>query len=325
VPNTIAVDPNYRVGYAQIWNSSVETQLARGVSLEVTYTGTKGTHLDLLRSPNRALPVSPLSTELQRRIPNAPGFTYDTSGASSIYHAMQVRLQKRMARGWMLMGIYTFGKSIDNASTIGGGTQLLVQDDNNFDAERGLSSFDVRHQFRGTWAWELPFGERKRWANKGWQAAVLSNWTMNGNATINTGTPFTARILGNAANNSGTGNNLSERADQVSDPQLPRDERTPLHYFNTAAFVLPASGTFGNAARNTIPGPGTVQFNMSAGRFIRMGKDGQRRLDLRWEAQNIFNTPNFTGLNTVVNSSTFGRVQGSRPMRRMDLQIRVNF
>jgi hypothetical protein len=325
VPNTIAVDPNYRVGHAQIWNTSIETQIVRSLTLDVTYTGTKGTHLDLLRSPNRALPVSPLSTELQRRIPNAPGFTYDTSGASSIYHAMQVRLQKRMARGWMLMGVYTFGKSIDNASTIGGGAQLLVQDDNNFDAERGLSSFDIRHQFRGGWAWELPFGERKRWANKGWQAALLSNWTMNGNATINTGTPFTARILGNAANNSGTGNNLSERADQVGDPQLSRDQRTPLHYFNTAAFVLPAPGTFGNAARNTIPGPGTVQFNMSAGRFIRLGKDGQRRLDLRWEAQNIFNTPNFTGLNTVVNSSTFGRVQGARQMRRMDVQIRVNF
>jgi carboxypeptidase family protein/TonB-dependent receptor-like protein len=325
VPNTIAVDPFYKVGYAQMWNVATEAQLSQVYTIEFTYTGTKGTHLDLLRSPNRALPTCPLCTDSVRRIPNAPGFTYDTSGASSIYHALQVRVQRRLNKGMMVMGTYTYGKSIDNASSIGGGAQVVVQNDNNFAAERGLSTFDMRHQFRSLFVWEMPFGERKRWAKRGWQANVFGNWSLNGNFTWTSGNPYTARLLGAASNNSGTGNNFSERPDQVGDPNLPSGQRTPLHFFDTTAFALPAPGVFGDAGRNTITGPGTLQFNMSAGKFMRFGKDNQRRIDFRWEATNVFNTPSFTGLATALGSSNFGRVSGARQMRNMDLQMRVNF
>jgi hypothetical protein len=326
VPNTIAVDPNYKVGYAQMWNLTVEQEVMRNITVDLTYTGTKGTHLDLLRSPNRAVPSSdPLVTELQRRIPNAPGFTYDTFGASSIYHAFQLGIRRRMTRGFMLAGNYTYGKSIDNASSIGGGGQVVVQDDNNFAAERGLSSFDVRHRITSFFNWELPFGERKRWFSKGRAASIFGNFSLNGNVTWQTGTPFTARLLGNAANNSGTGNSFSERPDQVGDPNLPRSERTSQHWFDTTAFAQPPASEFGNAARNTIEGPGNMIVNLSLGKNIRLGKDGQRRLDLRWETNNLFNHPNFTGLNTVLGSSNFGRVQGTRQMRTMNLNIRFNF
>ncbi|HEX9759495.1 MAG TPA: TonB-dependent receptor, partial [Candidatus Acidoferrales bacterium] len=236
VPNTVAVDPNYRVGYAQLWNVSVETQIVRSLTVDLTYTGTKGTHLDMLRAPNRALPGNPFETEDSRRIPGAPGFTYNTFGASSIYHALQVRVQRRMNRGMMMMGTYTFGKSIDNASSIGGGAQTVVLNDLNFRAERGLSSFDVRHQFRSFFVYELPFGERRKWAKRGWQAAAFSNISLNGNVTLQSGTPFTARVLGSAANNSGTGANFSERADQIGDPVLSSGQRTTNRWFNTAAF-----------------------------------------------------------------------------------------
>lgn len=325
VPNTVAVDPDYRVGYAQIWNLSVETQVINNLFVELTYTGTKGTHLDLLRAPNRALPGNPFNTEDGRRIPAAQGFTYNTSGASSIYHAVQARVQRRMAGGVMLVGIYTFGKSLDNASSIGGGAPVVVQNDLDFRAERGRSSFDVRHQFRNFYIWELPFGERRRWFKSGWPARLLGNWTLNGNTTISSGTPFTARLLGSAANNSGTGANFSERPDQVAPASLPRSQRTTARWFNTEAFVLPAPGTFGNASRNTIDGPGTVQFNVSVGRFLRFGKDGQRRLDLRWETQNLFNNANFAGLGTVVGSSNYGRVLSARTMRTMELNARFSF
>ncbi len=325
VRNTVAVDPNYRVGYAQIWNFTIETQLAQNTVAEVTYTGTKGTHLDLLRAPNRAPPGSPLETDQQRRIANALGFTYDTFGASSIYHALQVRVQRRMTRGLMIFGLYTYGKSIDNASSIGGGTPIVVQDDRNPQLDRGLSSFDIRHQLRAGYFYELPFGERKHWAHKGWRAAAFGHWQVSGNTTIATGTPFTARVLGNLADNTGTGANFSERADQLGNASLPSGLRTPLEFFNTAAFVPPPAGRFGDAARNTIPGPGNVTFNCALARWMRFGKDQQRRLDLRWEFSNLFNTPNFTGLATVVNSATYGRVLGARPMRTMDFVLRVNF
>jgi len=324
--NTVAVDPNYRVGYMQLWNLTVETQVAQNLTWEVTYTGTKGTHLDMLRAPNRAPPgTSPFETEPNRQIANALGFTYDTFGASSIYHALQVRLQRRFARGLMLSGLYTFGKSIDNASSIGGSTPVVIQNDKDFRLDRGLSSFDIRHQFRANFVYELPLGERRRWARGGWRSTAFGNWTISGYVIARTGTPYTARVLGTAADNSGTGANFSERADQVGDPSLPDNLSAPLHFFNTAAFVVPPPGRFGNAARNTIPGPGTFSLNFALARRIPLGRDQQHRLDLRWEVANLTNTPSFTGLSTVVNSATYGRVLGAQPMRTMNFVMRFNY
>ncbi len=320
VPNTVGVDPNYRITYTQIWNLSTETQITPNLLVELTYTGTKGTHLDLLRSPNRVPPGGTMP-----RIPNAPQFTYDTFGASSIYHALQVRVQKRMTRGLMIQGVYTFSKSLDNASSIGGGMQVVVQDDNDFNAERGLSSFDTRHWFRLNYVYEFPFGERKHWLNHGWAGSVFNSWTLSGYTSLATGTPSTARVLGSAANSSGTGPTFSGRANQIGDPNLPSDQRTSLHFFKTAAFALPPPGQFGDAARNSIPGPGVVQFNMALAKGMQFGKDGERRLDARLETQNLFNHPNFLGLNTVVNSSTFGSVQSTKPMRTLDMSLRWRF
>lgn len=325
VMNTVAVDPNYRDGYAQIWNTTIEEQFTQNYILDITYTGTRGTHLDLLRAPNRAPPGSPLDTDNNRMIINATGFTYDTSGASSIYHALVLRLQKRYSHGLLLQGIYTYGKSIDDASSIGGGAQVVVQNDMDFRAERGLSTFDMRQQFRAVSTYELPFGEKKRWATHGLPEHVLGNLRINVVATMNTGTPYTARVLGSASDNTGTGSNFSERANQIGNPNLPSSERTPLDFFNTAAFLLPVAGEYGDAARNTITGPGSFNINTAVARTFRFGPDGQHRLEARWEIQNLTNTPNFTGLNTVVNSTTYGSVQGTKSMRTMDLNLRLNF
>jgi hypothetical protein len=143
--------------------------------------------------------------------------------------------------------------------------------------------------------------------------------------TAQTGTPFTARILGSASNNSGTGSGNSERADQVGDPSLPRSQRTTQRWFNTSAFVLPTAGQFGDAARNSIPGPGLFTVNLSLGKGIRFGKDRQRRADVRWEVQNLFNHPSYGSIGTVVNSTNYGRVLSVRGMRTMEFNLRVNF
>ena len=315
--NTAAVDPNSKVGYAQIWSLSVESQLKANWVLTVAYTGTKGTDLDLLLSPNR----TPLSGG-PPPISNAGVFNFDTSGATSIYHAMQVMLQHRFVHGLMFRGVYTYGKSIDDASSIGGGAPVVVQDENNIAAERGLSSFDIRHQFTGFWVYELPFGERKRWLRKGLGEHLLGNLRVNSITTVQTGTPYTARVLGNLASCGGTGISFSGRADQVGDPHLPADERTPLQWFNIAEFVAPPCGQFGEAGRNTITGPGMANVNLGVSRGFRFGEDGRHRLDVRWEARNLFNTANFTGLSTVVNSQTFGQVLGARSMRTMDVSLR---
>jgi hypothetical protein len=312
VANTLAVNPNYRVGYAQIWNLSVERQLLTNTTLEFTYTGTKGTYLDRLLgfSPDTAL--------------RTQGFTYDTAGASSIYNGLAVRLQKRFTRGLMVNATYTYAKSIDDASSIGGGGQVIVQDNNDLAAERGLSSFDMRHQFRAYYTYELPFGDRKRWGAHGWEKSALGNWRFSGSFSAHTGSPYTARVTNGAC--SIIPGVFSERANQAGDPNLPSGERTIAEWFNTAAFAVPPAGQcIGDAARNSITGPGQFQWNASLAKTIPLGRDGLRRLDLRLDTFNLSNHVNYTGLSTVVNSATFGSVASVGPMRSMSFITRVNF
>jgi trimeric autotransporter adhesin len=325
ITNKGGVNPFYKDGYAQLWTLGTETSFSQNWILDLTYTGTKGTDLDILRAPNRApLGTSPLNTQTSLQIPDANSFYYDQSGANSIYNALQVRLVHRFTRGVSIQAFYTFAKSLDNASTIGGTTPVVVQQDNNFTAERGLSSFDVRHQFRFFSVYELPFGEHHRYGTHGWAEHVLGNWRLQNIVTWQTGTPVTAYLGGTAADN-GTGASFSLRAEQVGDPNVSICGGTPTGFFNTAAFTTPASTQYGNESRGAIEGPCKFSWNASLAKSFRFGPQERHHLDIRWEVQNFSNTPNFSGLSTTLGSSSFGRVTSAAAMRTMDVMMRYNF
>jgi hypothetical protein len=323
--NTAGVNPNYERGYAQIWMLGTETSFTQNWILDLTYTGTKGTDLDLLRAPNRApLGTSQLGTQKSLRIPYATSFYYDQSGANSIFNALQARVVHRFTHGVFLQGAYTFAKSLDNASSIGGSTPVVVQQDGNFAAERGLSSFDIRHQFRLSSTYQLPFGQKSRWANHGWSEHVFGNWRILDIVTWQTGTPVTVLLGGRAANNSGTGSNFSERANQVGNPNLGICGGSSLGYFHTAAFAAPAPGQYGDERRGAVEGPCTFSWNLSLSKSFRFGPEQRHTVNASWEIQNLTNTPNFNGVGNLLGSSTFGRVTGAGSMRTMDIMIRLN-
>lgn len=324
--NTEGVSPNYKPGYAQLWMLGVETDLSKNWVMNLTYTGTKGTNLDLLRIPNRA-PLGTPEEEVpqDRSDPLATGFLYDQSGANSIYNALQVRVVHRFTSGVSVQGIYTFAKSLDNASSIGGGAPVIVQQDGDYAAERGLSSFDVRHQLRVFSVYELPFGERKRWANHGMVEHVFGNWRLMNTVTWQTGTPFTA-LLGGTASDNGTGTNFTLRAEQIGNPNLGICGGGSSEFFNVNAFTTPAAGQYGNERRGAIEGPCSFSWNMSFGKSFRFGRtDRGRRLDARWEIQNLTNTPHFTGVGTTVGSQFEGQVTSAGATRTMDFTMRMNF
>jgi hypothetical protein len=324
--NSYAVDRHLRVGYVQQWNLDLQHQLRPNLIVTFSYNGSKGTRLDLLRSPNRAPLGSSLNTDTNRLISDAQGFLYETSGASSIFHSFNLRVQRRFTAGLSVNGSYIYGKSIDNASSIGGGTQTVALIDNDLRAERGLSAFDMRHQFNLNVVYEFPFGERKRFFSRGGlPASILGSWSLSSTATVQSGSPYTARILGSSINNSGTGANQSERADSTGlDPSLPGSESSVNHFFNTSAFVLPQPDRYGNAGRDTITGPGSEVVNLALTKIIRLSQDG-KRLQFRAQALNAFNTANFTGLGTVVNAANYGRLTSARQMRQMEFTLRFNF
>jgi hypothetical protein len=235
---------------------------------------------------------------------------------------LQVRLQKRMSRGLMFMARYTFSKSLDDASTIGGGGQTVIQNNTDPRGDYGLSSFNMRHQFLGIFSYQLPFGDRQRFATKGWKKSVFGAWRVNGSFTAHSGTPYTVRVFSkNLACQNVPGIN-SERADQIGTSALANP--AVQEWFNTSAFSVPA-GCFGDAPRNSVIGPGAFTINSGLSKTIPFGRDGLRRLDFSWNTNNLLNHVNYTGLSTVLGATTFGQVTGAGAMRSMLFTTRANF
>ncbi|MBS1829105.1 MAG: TonB-dependent receptor [Acidobacteria bacterium] len=308
IRNTFAVDRHYRIGYAQNWNFSVQRDLPRSFVIEGAYLGVKGTRLDVQRQPNRAAPGSQLDAETRRLIGNAVGFTFDSAEGNSIYHAGQARLTRRFRRGTSMSALYTYGKSIDNVSTFGGGGTVVAQDDRNLSNERGLSTFDRRHSLALNYFVMSPFAQRR----------FTKDWTLSGTMAYQSGNPFTARVLGNRSDSNGTGVIGSGRADATS-----LGVRDGDGYFNLAAFTVPPPGRYGNAGRNTIPGPQSLVFGLALARNFRF--TDRKRMDIRIESQNVTNHTNISGINGVVNSLNYGLATAAAPMRSVSGQVRFRF
>ncbi len=330
ISNNFGVDPNYRLGYVQIWNVDVQQQILPTLIMNLDYTGTKGTRLDILEAPNR--------TATGVLFPGVQPFYFEGSGGDSTANAGSVRVRKRLQGGLSVGGRYTFSKSLDNASTIGNGEPLVAQGgsgrsgisgttnvaQNAFDlaAERGLSSFDQRHQFTADYLWELPFGHERRWLTGNSRLrSILGDWNWSGDWTIASGLPFTPRILGNFADVR-RGTNGTIRADIVPGQPVSLPDASVAEWFNTAAFVAP-SGAFGNARRNSIEGPGQRLFDMAFTKIFPISES--RFLELRAQFSNVFNTPQFSTIDTIVNSPTYGRVISVGAMRSLQLSARFRF
>ena len=315
VTNSYAVDPNYRLAYVQSWNLNVQQELKGDMILNIGYTGSKGTHLDIVRAPALDAPDGQL-------LNSAQPFLFESSDGSSILHAGSVRLRKRMRHGIQIGGTYTYSKSIDNASSIGGGAVVVAQNDLDLAAERGLSSFDQRHRLTADYYYQLPFGKEKKWLHGDhWQDKIFGGFAFQGNITFASGFPFSPRIFGSSVDLA-RGANGSLRPDLVSGQSIQLGDPTIQEWFNTAAFVRP-SGEFGDAGRNIIEGPGTIDFDMAFSKTIQVKE--MQSLELRLSATNVFNHANFSGIDTTLGSPTFGQVISVSSMRKTQLTARYRF
>jgi trimeric autotransporter adhesin len=319
ITNTYAVDRGYRLGYIQTWNFAIQQTLRHQFVMELGYLGTKGTRLDIQEYPNRALPGSSIDSQSNLQIANATGFVYDTWNGNSIYHAAQARLTRRFSRGVSFNLLYTFSKSIDDASSIGGGGTVYAQNALDLSAERGLSAFDRRHVLNGSFILTSPVGEQGLLRGRGWKETLLKDWTLNGTVVAETGVPLTARVLGNQANIAGTGAVGSGRANATG-----LDINSGTGQFNLLAFTLPASGQYGNAGRNTIPGPGLFNINFSFGRAFKV-IDERKRIEFRVDSNNPLNKVNISSYYTIVNATNYGLPSSVGSMRSLTAVVRFRF
>ena len=312
--NNFGVDKDYDLGMVQTGNVDVSKDLRQVWSVGAGYTHTRGSSLNMVRAPNRG--------PQGLRIPEVQPFVWQTSEGSSVLHALEVRVRRRPVRGLGGGMTYTLARSRDNASTTGGGGSVVAQDDQNLDAEWGLSSFDRRHQFSADTSIELPFGPNRKWlSNGGIWARLLENWRATATFSMVSGTPYTPRVTASAADVArGASNSL--RADYAGAP-IQLDDRSIERFFNTSAFTVPATGSFGSAGRNIIIGPGSRQLDAQFSRDIRLGST--RVLSVNLNASNLLNMVNYAAIDTSLNSPTFGQVTSVRPMRSMQLGLRFRF
>jgi hypothetical protein len=312
----------------QIWNLDIQRQLPGNVQLNVGYNGAKGTRLDTQRA---FVPSCGATNTCQASLGEASApFIYESSEGNSILHAGSVRIRKRMSKGLGISAQYVFSKSIDDASSVGGGAVVVAQNPFDLSAERALSTFSQRHKFTSNWMYDLPFGDGKRLLTHGPFSHVMDGWQWSGDFTIASGLYFTPNVLGATADIQ-RGVSGSIRANVVAGQAIALANPTTKAWFNTAAFCWPvgpnctgtAGSSFGDAGRNIIEGPSQFTFNMAMSKTITIRET--RALELRLQATNIFNTPYFSSINTTVNSFVFGQVTGVANMRRVAMVARFRF
>ncbi|MGA7158843.1 MAG: TonB-dependent receptor [Acidobacteriaceae bacterium] len=313
VQNNYSVDKNYRLGMVQAYDLNIQKTLPLQMVLNIGYSGAKGSDLDVVGSPN--------STTSGTSTPGVAPFSYETSVAGSHANSLVVSLQKREQKGIELGITYTYGHSIDNASSVGGGSASSVQNFRRLDLEEANSSFDVRQTASGNWLLELPFGPNRAYLNKGgvWSRA-LDGYSLSGTFTFATGNYYTPMYSGNQAE-AASGNLFTLRPDRVVGESV-EGPGTVDEFFNKAAFAAPA-GEYGTASRNSIEGPGVVLVDASLSRVIAFA--GTKSFEARVTASNVFNTVQYSGINTTENSANFGEVTSAASMRTLLVQARYRF
>ena len=312
-PNTFAVDPNFRTGYIQTWQTSVQRDLPFALQMVATYAGTKGTRSQQQFYPNSYAPggVDPC--------PGCPsGFTYLTSNGNSIRHAGTLQLRRRLRSGLTAELIYTFSKSIDDAALGGRGTggSLVAQNWLDLSAERALSNFDQRHVLQFTMQYTTGMGLHGGSLLSGWRGALIKEWTASTQINAATGLPLTPVFPVVVPGTGVTG----IRPDYTGAPLY--DAPSGL-FLNPAAYVAPPPGQWGNAGRNTITGPSQFSLNAAAQRTFRLTDRYSATLQI--SSSNALNHPTFPSWGTVISSAQFGLQNGTNAMRSVQTNLRVTF
>jgi hypothetical protein len=322
--SALAIQRDLRTGYMQHWNFNVQRQFGNKTVVEVAYVGSKGTKLLTARDINQPQPsvLPPGLPFVPRPDPRFDDIDLLESRANSNYNALQMRFQQRLTRGFSALASYTWSKSIDDASNFfsSAGDPNFPQNSYNVAAERGRSNFDVSHRLSVSYSYELPFKHADGVAGK-----LVNGWETFGIVTLQTGRPFTVALLSDI-DNSGTGRSIlgfgaNDRPNLVGNPEL--SNPTTSQWFNTAAFAFPAPGTFGNAGRNILEGPGFQSVNASLVKNTRFSE--RVNLQFRAEAFNLFNHPNFNLPDNFLGSPTFGRITSARDPRHIQFGLKLLF
>jgi Carboxypeptidase regulatory-like domain/TonB dependent receptor-like, beta-barrel len=339
-PQVYANQYDRRTPYIEQYLFNVQREMTGSTVLEVGYFGSRGHKLQRYLTLNQ--PVPGLSAPILDRAP-APelgNWQVLSSVGYSNYNSLAAKVTRRLSNGLTGLVSYTLSKSFDNGSGIRtvGNDPLKPQKGDCAECERGLSVFDVRHRLVASFLYEMPFGTGRKYLSQGGVLNVLAGgWQLGGMMRLSSGFPLTV-TSGQDRSNTLHGYDRPNPVAGVS-PEL--DDPSPSAYFNVSAYQMNAFGTFGNLGRSTLTGPGVFVIDFSA---LKNFTFGSNYLQLRIEAFNLLNRPNFADPNTnlaqsnwnaagnnsipTAGSGAFGTItsiRGTVPMRQVQFALKYVF
>ena len=313
-----SLDETYKIPMVQTYSLDIQRQLAPGTLLDIGYVGTRGTHLERAVNLNQPLPEGgyQFNPELNTNsVPAAyiapyPGYSTINqleNTATSNYNSLQVQLKRQMSKGLMLQAVYTWSKTLADASSFGQGPQ------NSYDlrAEWALASFDRPHVFVLNYIYDLPFLR----ANKSLAGKILGGWELSGIVQFQSGTPINIGLSGPTIG-------LATRPNVVAGQPL-NGPKTVAEFFNTAAYSYPAYGFFGNAAEDLVRGPGIEDWDASLFKVFRISE--HLSFQLHGDAFNVFNHVNFLSVDSNLGDGQFGQVTAAHDPRILQVGMKLEF
>jgi hypothetical protein len=353
-----AVNGTLGSGYVQQWNVSVQRELTTNTTLEAAYVGSNITHVGIPDTNLNQLTVDQLAlgSALLRRVPNPyfgivprssslgdptipagqllkpyPDYTtvslYRNNVGTTRYQGFELGLRQRLARGLSYSIAYTRSKLLDDASSVFDASILTgpianypVADSFNRALERDYSTGDIPHVFVSSVVWDLPAGAGRARQLHGVLGAIANDWTVTSLVTLESGVPVAVTQTTNFNAFAGFG---VQRPNLAGDPTLPADQRTPSHWFNTAAFTVAPQFTIGSASRNPVRGPSYRDVDLALMR--RVGIGSRQAIELRAEVFNLLNTPPLGTPNAVLGAANFGTITSAGDPRVVQLALKVLF
>jgi len=323
-PGVTSVDSHLHTPYYQSWNLAVQRSLPAAISLEVAYAGSKGTHLQGVTDPNQVATPGPDDVQPSRPFTQFGGFTAIRNIANSNYHALQVKAEKHASHGLYLLSSFTYSKAINDLPEICCAAPF-AQNSYDLAAERALADFNQKLRWVLSFDYEIPFGGSHSHLDNQVMNTVLGGWHVGGIYTLASGFPFSPYQNNDPSN---TGTQGIPRPDQIRDGNLPSGQRNPNHWFDIDAFtVLPEDAfRFGNAARNSLIGPGQNVFDWELRKEFKLTES--QRIEFRAEFFNAFNHPNFAQPDNFIDDGpgSAGVITSlAIPMRQIQLGLKYNF
>ena len=312
------VNNGFAIEYNEVWNAALQKQVGGNTTFEISYIGSRTVHADSATAVN-----VPSVFGGPRPYPQLAAFSTIRWDGWATFQGMTLRAARRFTRGWSFDTSYTWSKSMDDASDAGttNAEYNLPQNPYAMQLEKAVSSFDHRQRFTANTVYNLPIALH----TTGWMHQALGDWRAAGIFTAQSGAPFTVNLSSAAGQNVSptglvNGNNLA-RPNLVGDPN--NGPQTPSSWFNTAAFALPAAGSYGTSGRNVVVGPGLTALDLSLQKDWALHE--RLKLQFRFDVYNSLNHPNFNLPGRIYGAANFGVISNAGDPRELQWALKLLF